>query len=171
MHQTVYDTNTLRTLIATLVAVWACCTSVARNMEFRCLDISNGLAESHISCITKDRQGFLWIGTSAGLCCYDGFRYKNFYSNPTDKSSNSSNQVNEIQDTADGKLLVKTDNGYCIYNPDTESFDQDITAWMRDKGMSGKPNRIFIDSKGDFWMAVNGKGCYYYSWENKAHTD
>lgn len=168
MHRTVYDTNTLRTLIATLVAVWAFCTSVARNMEFRCLDISNGLADSHISCITKDRQGFLWIGTAAGLCRYDGFRFKNFYSTPTDKSSISSNQVNEIQETADGKLLVKTDNGYCIYNPDTESFDQDITAWMRDKGMSGKPNRIFIDSKGDFWVAVNGKGCYYYSREKQS---
>ncbi len=167
MHRSVFDTNILRTLIATLVAVWAFCTSAARSMEFRCLDINNGLADSHISCITKDRQGFLWIGTAAGLCRYDGFRFKNFYSNPTDKSSIPSNQINEIQVSADGKLLVKTDNGYCIYNPVTESFDQNIAAWMRDKGMSGKPNRIFIDSKGDFWVAVNGKGCYYYSREKK----
>lgn len=163
MQRTVYDTIILRTLIATFVAVSAFCTSAARNMEFRCLDINNGLADSHISCITKDRQGFLWIGTAVGLCRYDGFRFKNFYSDSTDKSSISSNQVNEIQETADGKLLVKTDNGYCIYNPDTESFDQNITTWMRNKGMSGKPNRIFIDSRGDYWVAVNDKGCYYYS--------
>ncbi len=144
-------------------ALLVCSSSWASNLDFRCLDTNNGLADSHVSTILKDRNGFLWIGTAAGLSRYDGFRFKNFYSSSTDNTSLRSNQIEGITLDGDDNLWVQTNEGYCIYNPATESFSADIATWMTQRGMTGTPNRVFVDSKGNFWIAVNGKGCYYYN--------
>ena len=136
---------------------------LAADFDFRSLDTSTGLADSHISSILKDRDGFLWIGTAAGLSRYDGFRFKNFYSNPAVKSSLLSNQIESLTEDNDARIWVQTNEGYCIYNPETESFITDISAWMKERGMDGTPNRVFVDSRGCLWIAVNGKGCYYYN--------
>ena len=143
-------------------AMLLCSPALATNLDFRCLDTNNGLADSHVSTILKDRNGYLWIGTSAGLSRYDGFRFKNFYSSTTDNTSLRSNQIEGLVLDGDDNLWVQTNEGYCIYNPATESFSADISAWMAQRGMSGTPNRVFVDSKGNFWIAVNGKGCYFY---------
>ena len=38
--------------------------------------INDGLPSNSIKCIFKDSRGLLWIGTEAGLCCYNGKEYK-----------------------------------------------------------------------------------------------
>lgn len=155
-------------IMALALVIIVCRTAWAEErLEFRRLDTSNGLADCHVSSIIKDRSGFLWFGTAAGLSRYDGFRFKNFYNNTADKSSIISNQINDIQEDADGNLWVFTNEGYCIYNPATESFSADIASWMRQRGMSGTPNRVFVDTGGNYWVAVNGKGCYYYDRQQK----
>lgn len=136
---------------------------MAQSLDFRCLDTSTGLADSHVSGIIKDRYGFLWIGTAAGLSRFDGFRFKNFYSNTADKSSIISNQIESLVEDHDGNIWVQTNEGYCIYDPHTESFDDNVASWMTQRGMKGTPNRVFVDAKGNFWVAVNGKGCYFYN--------
>ena len=40
------------------------------------ITINDGLPSNTIRCIYKDSRGLLWIGTDAGLCCYDGLTYK-----------------------------------------------------------------------------------------------
>ena len=149
-------------------ALLLCSPTLAASLDFRSLDTSNGLADSHVSSIIKDRNGFLWIGTAAGLSRYDGFRFKNFYSSTTSSTSLRSNQIEGLTLDGDDNLWVQTNEGYCIYNPSTESFSNDIAAWMTQRGMSGTPNRVFVDSRGNFWVAVNGKGCYFYNTSN--HT-
>lgn len=113
---------------------------LAASFDFRSLDISAGLADSHVSCILKDRDGFLWIGTAAGLCRYDGFRFKNFYYNTADKSSLLSNQIESLTEDNNRQIWVQTNEGYCIYNPDKENFITDMTSWMKERGMEGVPH-------------------------------
>ena len=135
----------------------------AASLDFRNLDAPEGLANCHVSSIIKDRNGFLWIGTATGLSRYDGFRFKNFYSNTADKTSLRSNQVEGLTEDSNGDIWVHTNQGYCIYNPETESFTSDIEAWMEKRGMHGTPNRVFVDARGCLWIAVNAVGCYYYN--------
>ncbi len=40
------------------------------------ITVNDGLPSNTIRCIYKDSRGLLWIGTEAGLCCYDGINYK-----------------------------------------------------------------------------------------------
>ncbi len=141
----------------------------AASFDFRSLDISAGLADSHVSCILKDKDGFLWIGTAAGLCRYDGFRFKNFYSNTADKSSLLSNQIESLTEDSNKQIWVQTNEGYCIYNADKENFITDMNSWMKEHGMEGVPSRVFVDSKGSVWIAVTAKGCYYYNPSTSEH--
>lgn len=154
-------------VLAFFFSVFTLCLPVmAQSLDFRCLDTSTGLADSHVSGIIKDHYGFLWIGTAAGLSRFDGFRFKNFYSNTADKSSIISNQIESLVEDHDGNIWVQTNVGYCIYDPHTESFNNNVAGWMTQHGMNGTPNRVFVDSKGNFWIAVNGKGCYFYDTSN-----
>lgn len=48
----------------------------AQSIPSKNITINDGLPSNTIRCIYKDSRGLLWIGTEAGLCCYDGINYK-----------------------------------------------------------------------------------------------
>lgn len=50
----------------------------AQTIPSKNITINDGLPSNTIRCIYKDSRGLLWIGTEAGLCCYDGVNYKVF---------------------------------------------------------------------------------------------
>ena len=93
---------------------------------FKTLDAHDGLTSSQVNCILKDSRGYVWFGTPAGLYRFDGYTFKNFQSDSQDGSSLNDSYINSIQETLDGNLLVETSSGYCIYHPQTESFERDM---------------------------------------------
>jgi len=50
----------------------------AQEYSYTHYDVKDGLAGSNVYCITQDRQGFLWMGTEAGVSRFDGTHFKNF---------------------------------------------------------------------------------------------
>ena len=60
--------------------------------------------------IFKDKQGFIWLGTSTGLKRYDGVNLKSYRFDPLDTSSISSNEVRSIQEDKNGDLWIGTIN-------------------------------------------------------------
>ncbi len=152
------------------VILLLCSISVAgAEYKFRSLNVENGLADSHVNRIFKSEDGYLWFGTDAGLSRYDGFRFKNFYCSASDVSSLNSSQIFDIQEDRNGVLWIQTNEGCCIYNPRTESFDRNTKEWMYQHGMQGTPDKVFIDSHKNFWMAVIGLGCYFYNTTTGKH--
>src|SRR5574344_1884928 len=93
------------------------------DMKFRRLDSRNGLTTSQVNCIYKDQQGFLWLGTSYGLYRYDGFRFRNYFSNSRDPQSLGKDYVDKIYEAYDGKLWIEQSSYYSVYDPRTERFD------------------------------------------------
>lgn len=140
-----------------------CLCSMAQQYEFRSLDTSDGLAGSRVNCITKDRSGFIWFGTDAGLSRFDGFRFHNFYCITGNNQSLLSNQISAVMEDGEGKLWVQTVAGFCIYDPMTEQFEREVPDWMAKCGLKKFPDEIYIDHQKNFWMAVKGVGCYYYN--------
>jgi len=49
---------------------------VSQTLPSKNITINDGLPSNTIRCFYKDSRGLLWIGTDAGLCCYDGLTYK-----------------------------------------------------------------------------------------------
>ena len=129
--------------------------------EFRKVRSDDGMANANIHCMLRDRQGFVWFGTSSGLERFDGYRFKTFHSRASDSESLLDDGVDEIYEDQYGLLWIHTSLGYCVYNPETEKFDRSPEEWMKTAGMDGKPNRLFVDSHKNIWSVVYGKGCYY----------
>jgi ligand-binding sensor domain-containing protein len=48
----------------------------SQNFPSKNITINDGLPSNTIRCIFKDSRGLLWIGTEAGLCCFDGKTFK-----------------------------------------------------------------------------------------------
>ncbi|MBC7889066.1 MAG: histidine kinase [Ferruginibacter sp.] len=49
-----------------------------QSISFKHLNTANGLSDINVSCMTVDKNGFLWIGTSYGLNVYDGYEIATF---------------------------------------------------------------------------------------------
>ncbi|MBN9380259.1 MAG: histidine kinase [Chitinophagaceae bacterium] len=52
--------------------------SFSQEYSYTHYDVKDGLAGSNVYCITQDKEGFLWMGTDAGLSRFDGTHFKNF---------------------------------------------------------------------------------------------
>ncbi|MBL1845070.1 hypothetical protein ELE30_28690, partial [Klebsiella pneumoniae] len=80
-----------------LVSMSVCAdTKLIPDMKFRRLDTQDGLSSSQVNCIYRDSRGFMWFGTPYGLNRYDGFRFRNYYSNIRDTTSMRDNYTDEI---------------------------------------------------------------------------
>lgn len=51
------------------------------SLQFRTLSMADGLASNDVNQIYQDKDGFVWIATSRGLCRYDGYSVQTFKSN------------------------------------------------------------------------------------------
>ena len=134
---------------------------------FKTLDARNGLISSQINCILKDQRGYMWFGTPAGLYRFDGYTFKNFQSNSQDGSSLPDSYIMSIQEMLDGNLWIETTAGFCIYHPQTESFERDMKQVYASMGIDGRPNVVFIDRHKNFWASIPNKGVVAYNMQQQ----
>jgi ligand-binding sensor domain-containing protein len=53
-------------------------TAFSQEYSYTNYNIANGLAGSSLYCITQDKDGFIWVGTEAGVSRFDGAHFRNF---------------------------------------------------------------------------------------------
>ena len=137
--------------------------AVVANYLFKTLDARDGLTSSQVNCILKDSRGYMWFGTPAGLYRFDGYTFRNFQSDSQDGSSLNDSYINSIQEMLDGNLLVETSSGYCIYHPQTETFERDMKQTFARMGIETIPSVVFIDRHKNLWGAIPNKGVVCYN--------
>ena len=134
---------------------------------FKTLDAKDGLTSSQINCILKDGRGYIWFGTPAGLYRYDGYTFKIFQCDSQDGSSLPDSYINSIQEALDGTLWIQTSAGYCIYHPQSESFEREMKQTFARMGIEGKPTIIYIDKYKNIWGAIPNKGVICYNMQQQ----
>lgn len=138
-----------------------------QNIEFSSLNNRDGLSNSQVNAILKDKTGYVWFGTQSGLNRFDGFRMKTFLYSATNQTSLANNYVDELQEDNEGKIWVHTSVGYCVYDPTTEQFDRKPEVWLKTINVEGVPQRLLVDSQKNMWIQGWGKGLYYYNVKNE----
>ena len=71
--------------------------------------MENGLPQNTVQTLTQTRDGFVWLGTEAGLVRFDGIAFQVF-----DRNSNPAlpgNDVSCLLEAQDGALWVGTSEG------------------------------------------------------------
>ena len=134
---------------------------------FKTLDARDGLTSSQINCILKDQRGYVWFGTPAGLYRSDGYTFKIFQCDSQDGSSLPDSYIYSIQEALDGTLWIKTAAGYCIYHPQSESFERDMKQAFARMGVELPPSIIYIDKHKNVWGAIPNKGVICYNMQQQ----
>ncbi|MFT4093360.1 MAG: two-component regulator propeller domain-containing protein [Niabella sp.] len=120
----------------------------AQPFSFRQFSVEQGLPSYSVISITQDKKGFMWLGTTDGLCRYDGIRFKIYRRTAADTSQISHNNILSLFTDAKGRVWAGTSNGLNRYNEKTDAFEYE--------GLNSSKGRqvwaIYEDSKGRLWV-------------------
>jgi len=94
------------------------------DLDFEPVSDAESLPSGVITALVQDRNGWMWIGTPAGLVRYDGYRFRRFAHDDTDPTSLAGDYVNVLWAGTDGKIWIGTNSdGLSIFDPSTERFN------------------------------------------------
>lgn len=99
--------------------------------------LSDGLPSNVCNCVIKDKEGFLWFGTDAGVIRYDGTSFVIFSS----KEGLSSSHVVRIKEDIEGRIWFLFYNGEVNYYYNNHIYNSDNTLFLREI----KTNFLFHD--------------------------
>jgi signal transduction histidine kinase/CheY-like chemotaxis protein/ligand-binding sensor domain-containing protein len=112
----------------------------------------DGLPENDVTTITQTRDGYIWLGTEAGLVRFDGVRFSVF-----DKSNTpdfTSDYIRKLHEGHDGSLWIGTDAGG-IY----QLKNGKIKAHPTSDGLSNDTVLAISESAdGSLWIGTEGHG-------------
>lgn len=115
-------------LSAAIASVFCKSTAYAQDtdLKFKNITSEQGLAQSTIHGIAKDKYGFMWFGTWGGLCRYDGYSFTTYRYNPNNNKSINNNMVHNVIKDADHNIWVLTFSGneLCRYDYEKDNFDR-----------------------------------------------
>ena len=132
------------------------------SLRFKHIEATDGLSDNKINTILKDRDGFVWIASVSGLNRYDGYNIKIYRNDPSDSTSIYDNYVDDIVQAADGKLWINAGSKYILYDPETDSFDNNPSKVLAGYGIAGNPTKIVSDRAGE-WFYVRGEGLFRHA--------
>lgn len=166
------------------ITVFWCFMQFASSTEYSIsaeyITMQEGLSDNNVNAILKDKDGFIWFGTSDGLNRYDGFTIKSYY------PAKGSPHVINLYQCPEGYILIGTPTGLHIFNPFTETFEahlrlypnsQDSDTTTSVDGISGSISEglLLATSSGiailSFPDFINNKNNFNVIWKNKNNTE
>lgn len=96
----------------------------ASQLRFNHLGVENGLSQSSVQTILKDKYGFMWFGTWEGISRFDGYSFKVFRANEDDPTALSNNRINAMITDSAQNIWVSTGDHTNLFrfNYEKENF-------------------------------------------------
>ncbi len=142
----------IRSIISSLLFYLFFCTafSYAQHYPFKTITLKDGLPQACVFKAIQDQQGYIWMGTEAGVCRYDGYEFVNY----SYESGLLSNYVKDIEIDPQGRLwLGLFDCGAAVFDGSTfHSFD-----FAKIIGF-GYIVDLQFSQTGDLWIADRDSG-------------
>ncbi len=114
----------------------------------------SGLAQSQIRSIAQDKNGYLWLGTLAGLSKYDGKKFVNY----SIQNGLINNQVFSLTTDRSIGIWIGTQGGLNYFDGQkfkSYPFKEDMAENI--------VNAIAQDAAGNLWLATDGAGVCKFS--------
>lgn len=129
-------------------------------LSFSHYSLDEGLSQSIVFAIHKDRRGFMWFGTESGLNRFDGYHFTTFYNLAFDSTSISANNITSICEDDSGYIWIGTaGGGLNRYDWRTERFShfRNHTADSSSLG-NDTVGAVFIDQHRTLWALTAAGG-------------
>jgi ligand-binding sensor domain-containing protein/signal transduction histidine kinase len=122
--------------------------AIPQDLTMRTWNKQQGLPDDSVNSVLQSREGYLWVGTSAGLARFDGMRFALML--PQGWKSNTPICVTALCEDSTGKLWIGTqDNGLLCYHDGVVSFRPE-----RDGSGNQTINSIAEDPDGALWIGT-----------------
>ncbi|MDX1570448.1 MAG: two-component regulator propeller domain-containing protein [Xanthomonadales bacterium] len=148
-----------RALVYLLLLAWVP-VQAADFLRFKTVALDEGLSQLSVISVYQDPQGFMWLGTQAGLNRYDGYDfkvYKRVFGGET--NSLSDNYIHAIAGTADGDLWLGTGSGGLNhFDPRLERFTVHRNDPEDATSISNDEVRSVAVAAGQIWAGTAGGG-------------
>lgn len=128
----------------------------------------NGLSDNQVTCVTRDKQGFIWVGTKDGLNRFDGNDFYVFKHNENDSTSVCGNIISCLETDGDSLLWIGTaSSGFCSYDFRTGKFTQYTSS--NSALITNNVNDIAFDkTRNSLWIALNNYGLQLFNLKTKS---
>lgn len=103
-----------------------------------------GLPQDTVTAVLASRDGYLWVGTEAGLARFDGLRFVTYRT--TNTAAFLSHAVRALWEDAEGNLWIGTDDG--VVRRTADGF---VHAGLAGREVSG----LCADGEGGLWAATD----------------
>jgi len=137
----------------------------AGNIHIKKHSTAEGLSHKTIRSIYRDKEGFLWIGTTNGLSRFDGYNFKNFNLYDPKSQTLGSNIIQGITENKDGILFIATNSGLKYFDKYEEIFHS-INLLDEDSGLISD---LTIDSEDNIWVCHNSLGLFKIIKQNNTY--
>lgn len=156
-----------------IVIVLSCCLArtgfAADDILFNRLGVQDGLSSNEITCILKDRKGFMWFATTSGLNRFDGYEFNSYKPIKSDPSFMEEG-ISDLLETADGKIWITYyDTQIGVYEPSIDRFfpQEEILDSLR---LESLPARLFTDYNKQLYYTTYDNGfCRYDPLKGKVY--
>lgn len=126
------------------------------NLNFDFYSQEHGLSNNQIHCIHQDKKGWMWFGTSQGVCRFDGYKFTVFKNDPEDSTSLKGSLVRTIFEDRKGQLWIGTENGGLNkFNREKENFQHLFYSGNHPILKDATVTAIHEDAKGDLWVGTS----------------
>lgn len=111
----------------------------------------SGLPGNNCYYVLQDKQGFIWVGSDAGVSRYDGKVFENF----TVDDGLSDNQILQIKQDRKGRIWFLTLNGKLCYFLNGRIFNAGNDSLLKKLDFDGAIISFLEDSKGRLWFGTS----------------
>jgi len=126
-------------------------------IRFQNITIDNGLAQGTITGIVHGQNGYIWISTAEGLHRYDGYAFKIYKNDPSNKKSLPDNYISCLFEDAKGNLILGLYSGeVCVLDKNSSFF----------KKLNINAKRIVKGNHAITCISEDGKGSYLIGMED-----
>lgn len=130
------------------------------------ITLDHGLPSTDIRSIKQGNEGFMWIGTTEGLCRFDGQEIRVFENKPDPQKGPYDNLIQTVL-PVNNEIWMGTSQGISVLRLADESFRH---YQLTDKGKSDTLFRRFdqgvnimcLDKQGDIWIGTRDRGAWIY---------
>ncbi len=123
--------------------------------QFSRYTVDMGLANSALTALAQDRDGFIWVGSQSGLMRFDGYHFRTYQHDPHDAGSIPSNFVQSLYCDPQGNLWVGTANAglarYDARNGRFVSYPVGGPAGIR----AADVEAVLEDGHGGLWVGTD----------------
>lgn len=159
-------------LVFTLESAWA-----GGNHALEQITLKDGLSQSTVFSIAQDSTGFMWFGTRNGLNRFDGYNFRQFYTQDGIPSSFIWSLLRDGDDlwmgTQGGGLVRRLGNGEFISYPRPQATSGTSRLLVSGDQVTPSP-KVVVDiqhsRRGGFWLATQDQGLQYFDKQTGAFT-